>query len=332
MAEKKHVDADSADQAGEPLSYAVDESVQGSTLRPVVANAVEQRFYLQNVVSKEVRFEPWLAARASVRFFNAKRNVDIVTDVDLRLFLDAHFSSPDWESAEEAQYSLDDCGAEPPLHSVYYPLPSGFIKLKNLSGLARDFSDYLYQNKRLELFRMRGTDFESKPHESLADFKVRFVDHQREQKDAAVEQLRQKYQAAQDRLEQQLDRALEKVDKEKVDVRTKTTDSLISFGVAVVGAFFGRKTLSAANIGKAATGMRSVGRVAKEKSDVRRAEENVLEIQQGLEELAVEIEQKVVEISTSFDPDNYEIETFAIKPRRSDIFDVNLCLLWVMVV
>jgi hypothetical protein len=332
MAARKGGDDGPAELPPQPSSYAGDGQVRGSTLRPMVASGVEQRFYLQNVVSEEVRFEPWLAARASIRFFNARRNIDIVTDVDLRLYLDASFSNPDWEGAEEAPYSLDDCRSEPPSESVYYPLPPGFLKLKNLSGLAKDFSDYLYQNKRLELFRVPGTAFESEPDESLADFKVRFSDYQREQKDAAVEQLRKKYQSRQDRLEQQLSRAMEKVDKERVDVRTKTTDSLISIGVAVVGAFFGRKSLSAANIGKAATGMRSVGRVAKEKSDVKRAEEDVLEIQNSLEELAVEIEEEVVEISTSFDPDSYAIETFAIKPRRSDIFDVDLCLLWEMVV
>ena len=63
-----------------------------------------------------------------------------------------------------------------------------------------------------------------------------------------------------------------------MDVQTKTTDSLISFGAAVVGAFFGRKAFSAGNIGKAATGIRNVGRVAKEKSDVRLVEQDVVDI------------------------------------------------------
>lgn len=315
----------------QPSPRPTHQPVQGTLLRPVVSSTIEQRFYLQNVVSDEVRFEPWLAASASVRFFNAKRNIDIVSDIDLRLYLDASFSNPDWESMEEAPYSLDVCRSEPPVESLYYPLPAGFEKLKSFRTLARDFSDYLYQNKRLELFRVRGTKFESQPEESLADFKVRYSDHLREEKDTAVDHLRKKYQTKQERLEQKLHRALEKVDKEKVDVRTKTTDSLISFGVAVVGAFFGRKTFSASNIGKAATGMRSVGRVAKEKSDVKRAEENVLEIQKSLEELAIEIEKKVVEISDAYNLDSHEIEIFAIKPRRSDIFDVHLSLVWEMV-
>lgn len=331
MAGRKQEGGDTVDLSPQPASHAAHERAKAEPLRPVVSSAIEQRFYLQNIVSEEIRFEPWIAARASVRFLSGKRNIDIINNVDLRLYLDASFANPEWKSAEEASYSLDVCRSTPPSESVYYPLPPGFEKLRNFRGLTKDFSDYLYQNKRLELFRFQGTSFESRPDESLGDFKVRFSDHLREQKDAAVEQLRKKYQTRQGRLEQKLNRALTKVDKEKVDVRTKTTDSLISLGVAVVGAFFGRKTFSAANIGKAATGMRSVGRVAKEKSDLKRAEETVLEIQNSLEELAVEVEEKVEEISSNFILDSHEIETFAIKPRRSDIFDVDLLLLWEMV-
>jgi hypothetical protein len=129
-------------------------------------------------------------------------------------------------------------------------------------------------------------------------------------------------------LAQKLNRAVDRLDKEQVDVQAKTADSLVSFGVAVVGAFFGRKTLSATNLGRAATGIRSVGRVVKEKSDVRRAEEEIAEIQRAMAELAAEIEQKALELADGFDPDRYEIETFAISPRRSDIFDSRLVLLW----
>ncbi len=72
----------------------------GAGLSPVVPQGIEQLYYLQNVVSEEVRFEPWLGAEASVRFFNAKRNIDVVRDINLRLYLDESWTRPDWESAE----------------------------------------------------------------------------------------------------------------------------------------------------------------------------------------------------------------------------------------
>lgn len=203
--------------------------------------------------------------------------------------------------------------------------------LKDLRNIGKNFSDYLYQNKSLELFRMKGPGVESKPGESLTDFKIRFNDYLRNKKEEAVEKLRKKHQTKQFRLERRLDRALQKLEKEQLDVRTKTTDSIISFGVAVVGAFFGRKAFSATNIGKAATGIRSVGRVAKEKSDVKRMEQEVSDIQEELEDLASQLELEIDELVALFSADNYEMETFAIKPRRADIFDLRVALVWEMV-
>ncbi len=299
---------------------------------PLLGRGIEQLYFLQNVMSDETRFEPWLWAIGSVRFFNSSRNIDVVKNVSLRLYLDEEFNRADWPSAETGPHTTEDCIGASPENSTFYPLPSLFSEMKDLKRLEKGFSDYLYQNERQNLFRIQGTKFESVPEESQGDFNVRFGDHLREEKDVAIEKLRKKYEIRQDRLEKKLQTAFNRLEKEKVDVKTKTTDSLISFGVAAVGAFFGRKVLSASNIGKAATGMRSVGRVAKEKADVTRAEELVEELQQERDDLSVEIEERINELAETFSNDNYEVEQFSIKPRRSDIFDVRMMLLWEMAV
>ncbi len=322
--------ATSAEAKRPALSYMSAEKMAAG-LPPLLPQGIEQLYHLQNIVREEVQFTPWLAAEASVRFFNAKRNIDVVQKISLRLYLDESFARPDWQSAEIGSYGLADCTLHPPSGSYYYPLPASFAQLKDFRALSKAFTDYLYQNRQLPLLRVKGSDFESYPNENMRDFKVRFNDSLRQQKEAGIEQLRQKYQVQQDRLEQKLTNALARLEKEQGDVQTKKTDSLISFGVAVVGAFFGRKSFSAANIGRAATGMRSIGRVAKEKSDVQRVAQDVAEIQNALQELAGQIEDKVRALTDSFSVDNYEIETFALKPRRSDIFDVRMVLLWEMV-
>ena len=78
--------------------------------------------------------------------------------------------------------------------------------------------------------------------------------------------------------------------------------------------------------------MRSVGRVAKEQGDVKRAEEAVMDLQQELDDLSEEIGEKIVALAEDFSIDSHEVETFSIKPRRSDIFDLRMVLLWEMVV
>lgn len=297
---------------------------------PVLSGNIRQLYHLQNVVRDDILFEPWLVGKARVRYLNNKRNIEEVVEIDLRHYLDPSFVRPDWDAAEEGAYRLDECGSSPPPKCGYYALPPAIEQLRDMRGLEKDLSDYLYQNKRLELLRATGTDLESTPGEKEGDFLVRFGDWLREQKDEAVDKIKDQYRKRQEQLQDKLDRALDRLDKEKVDVRTKTTDSLISFGVAVVGAFFGRKALSASTISRAATGVKSVGRVAKEKSDVRRAEEEVLEVQEELEALARELETKVAEVDQTYTSDRFPLERFTIKPRRADVFDVEVALLWEM--
>lgn len=303
----------------------------GAGLAPVVPRKIEQLYYMQNMASERPSFEAKLGLSASVRFYNAKRNIDQVVEVNQRLYLDDSFARLDWENAVDADYPLDDCLSTPPLESSYYPLSSAFADLKDLKGVSKSFSDYLYQNRKLELFKVSTLSLESKPGETRGDFKVRLGDHLREQKEEAIQKLEDKYRTKQERLEQKLIRATAKVEKEQQDVRSKTTDSIILFGAAIIGAFFGRKALSATNISKAATGMRNVGRVSKEKSDVKRAEQAIVDVQVSLDELAVEIEDKIIDLGDKFELDNYEVQTFSIKPRRSDVFTLRLALVWELV-
>jgi hypothetical protein len=172
---------------------------------------------------------------------------------------------------------------------------------------------------------------ESRPGETRTDFQVRIADRLREDKEAAVEKLADKFQLKRERLEKKLDSAYAKLEKEKGDVSAKTTDTILSFGTAVLGAFMGRKKLSSTTMTRTASGIRKAGRIGKEKDDVRRAEELAAGLEQELEELDAEQNQQLEELADSFDPTLVETETFAIKPRRSDIFDVRVCLLWEMV-
>ncbi len=106
---------------------------------------------------------------------------------------------------------------------------------------------------------------------------------------------------------------------------------MLSIGTAVLGAFFGRKALSTATITRTASGIRKAGQVAKEKGDVERAQAAVSEIEAQIQQLSIEQAEELEKLVTQYDPALVKTEIFAIKPRRSDIFDLRLCLLWEMI-
>ena len=298
---------------------------------PLIAETIKQRYYLHPIQSERYLFEPWLAAYGSVRFYNAKRNIDVVTNVALRIYLDERFSEARWEDSEENTYDGDDLQDRVPSTGRYYPLAAPFATMKDLRDYTRSFADFLYNHKKLELFRVAELKLESVPDESLADFRVRLSDRLRELKDQEITKLEEKYRTMRQRLEKKIERSEAQVDKEKADVKAKTTDTILSFGTAVLGAFFGRKALSVSSISRASTGIKNAGRLAREKQQVERARENLLRLENEIDKLALEIEEKSSQIAKRYEIDNFEIETFAIKPRRSDIFNLDLCILWEMV-
>ncbi len=164
---------------------------------------------------------------------------------------------------------------------------------------------------------------ESKPYESQGDFKVRIQDALNDKKEEEIESLKDRYEKKGDVLQDRLQRAMARVEKEESDVSSRTTDTMISAGMAVLGALFGRR--STAKIG---TTLNKGSRILKERGDVDRAQQRADEVQKKIDDLGYELEEKIDEMEDRYDIDNCEISTFSIKPRRSDIDVEEVGLVW----
>ncbi len=309
-----------ADQSGETLGHS-----------PVMSQKVLQLYHLHPVTTETYTFEAWLLARASVRFFNAKRNIDEVKMVNLKLFVDTNCHEPEWSRAEEFGYAAEELLSKPPYGARYCPVPLSIAAMKDERHLQKSLGDYLYRNEALDLYHAEGLGLESDPGESLSAFRMRISDLLVERREEERQALEEKYKKTEQRIEEQLIRAMEKVEKEKGDVTARKTDTLLSFGTAILGAFFGRKSLSISSMSRASTGIKNVGRLSRDKEDVKHAEEMVDRLREEIDQLAALLEKETAEIAERLKAENFPIETFAIKPRRRDIFDVNVSILWEMV-
>ena len=95
-----------------------------------------------------------------------------------------------------------------------------------------------------------------------------------------------------------------------------------------MGAFLGRKTLSATNLGKATTAIRGAGRAIKESKDVSQAEENVTALQQQLAELEAQFKGEAESLAAATDPLTEKLETLSLKPTKSNITVKMVTLAW----
>jgi hypothetical protein len=298
-----------------------------STGSPLLPDTVEQHYLLPPVPMDDLKYIPWLAGSATVRFYNQSRGIDQVKNINRRIPL-AAASGNDWDMAVDNPVSVEETVTAPPAGSSFMELPVNFSKYKNLREQSKNLSDHLYQTMRLSLKRVPSLKLESRPGESDNQFYARLVDHLRAKKEAEVEKIEQRYKTKQQSLERRLEKACQKIDKEKGDVMAKGMDTAVSFGMAVFGALLGRKALSVSTASRSARGVRSAGRLMKEKKDVRRAEEDVQQVETEIGDLAAELQEKTAVLAVQYDPENFPVEEFSIKPRRADIYDVKVFVQW----
>lgn len=323
--------ADSAEQIAE-----AQESIPASTTNtsgadphpPMLPKSVTQYFVPSPVPAAKLLLRPFLFGRATVRFFNQKRNIDRQRQVNLRLELDANYRDADWQKATPYPLNLELAQMSPPQQALFLPLPAAIASMKNVSEETKSLAEHLYRSKQLPLLRVESLDLESNPDESREQFMIRLKNILAEKKEAETAKIEEQFRKKQEQLENRLNKAYARLEKEKGDVSAKTVDTVISFGMAALGAFLGKKAVSISTASRTSRGMRGAGRIMKEKGDVNRAEEAVALIEQDIEDLAVQLQEETSSLNEAYDPAQYSIEEFAITPRRADIFNVEVALVW----
>jgi len=105
-------------------------------------------------------------------------------------------------------------------------------------------------------------------------------------------------------------------------------EEAISVGASILGAFLGRKTVSATKIVRATTAIRGAGRAIKESKDVGQAEENVSALQQQLADLESQFKTETDVLAAATDPLNEKLETVSLKPTKANIAVKFVALAW----
>jgi hypothetical protein len=280
-----------------------------------IDNTIPQHYAID--VTGQNSFHPTLQAKVEIHYYNTSKNVD--ENHELCLALEVYEDEKlEWENAE----NLETC----PNHSSTKPTKANFSALnaeiaqdENLKKTQRELVNWLYRNKRLELFRTRSPRLNSLPNESLGDFKIRIQDILDDKKEQAIEKLQTKYDKKEKTLLKRLERAQDKVEKEQADA----SKSMIDTGIAVLGALFGRT--SSAKLGRAFS---QGSKAYKERGDIGRAEEALADIHEEIELLAEELEEKIDELTEEFDVENVEILDASLKPKKSDIDIKKLSIVW----
>jgi len=295
--------------------------------KPMIPSGIDER-YLPGVGTTYV---PYVFGAVRTHFVDGAKSVDVWQTRAWLAPLSSDGSMPEWSAAQAGESAKDKLSATPTAGIGYADVPAALLRAQNYDGWKKQLADYAYQTLVCDLLRCPSLKLNSNAGESEGDFRARIGQSLREKRDAEIDKLRAKYAPRITTLTDQVRRAQERIAREQSQLSQQKMQTAISIGSALLGAFLGRKALSASNVGRVGTAARSAGRISQESGDVTRAGENAEVLQQRLTDLQAELENETARLQGELDPSAVSIETTSIKPRKAETTATALSVVWVPV-
>jgi hypothetical protein len=299
--------------------------------RPIVPPDVPQYFVPirgAQPSGAQVIYHPMVLGYAQVRMAESKGGIDFTEAVTVLAPIADGAIPIDWDHAMEAALEIGDLNDAPEKGGGFSALPAIAGKGKSYEKWKQDFAGWLFRTQKVELMRSPSANVLSHPDESEREFRVRLQQAGREQRDRQAERLRAKYAPKIAALQERIRRAQQMVERQTTESRTSQLQAAISVGATILGAFLGRKTVSATNIGRATTAIRGAGRVMKESKDVNQALENVTALEGLLSALEAQFQREVQDVTAASDPLVEQFEVVCLKPTKSNIAVKLVGLAW----
>jgi hypothetical protein len=271
-------------------------------------------------------YEPCLLTLGRVSFVDRKRGVSESRQVGLLVQPGDLGAIIRWQDADPIDLDPKELEGQPEPDALFGPVPSELNTASELKALAKDFSDYLYHEEALNLHYNPTLKLYGQPEESEREFKIRAQQIAREGRDAEVEKLRKKYEQKLDRLETKLAREQRELAEDQAEYEARKREELISAGETVIGLLgIGRRRSSTTGLSRTASKHRLTTGA---KEDIAESEAEIARLQEDIEEMRESLEEEAKAITDKWAATLDEIETYAVKPRRSDVNVGLVSLAW----
>lgn len=288
-----------------------------SAAAPVLPPEVPQYFF--PVRGAATAYMPVAIGAAQVAFTETKTGINELRELLFTAPIADDAIGAAWERAEAADCELADLAKSPEEAIAFAALPAAAAKPKNYDAWNKTFSTWLFRTQCIDLFRSPGLKQTSNPGESERDFRIRLQQAAHEQRDALKAKLQTKYAPKLDALAQKKAKAEQKQEVEKEQASSQMLNTAVTVGAGLLGALFGRKTVSATNLTRVGQAVRAGSRAMKERSDIARAGEGVEAIDQQIQDLTAEFEAEVTSLDTKVDPSTEAFEAVTLRPKKTGI-------------
>ncbi|MGD9332089.1 MAG: ATP-binding protein, partial [Desulfobacterales bacterium] len=302
--------------AGAPQTIAETPRASG---RPSLPPDIPAYFVRSSGAGQEVIYRPHAFAQMEIYYSRAKYRVDLVRSLALATPLEDGPVPLDWDASLAFSTDTGNLEREALPGARFGDLPPVALKIASYKKWQKDLSRWVKVNRPVILWQYKPLKLTSTPEESEGDFRSRIAMAGREKRDLAVEKLRRKYAQRFQTMKNRLLTAEQAIAREEEQAKSRQMDTVISFGSAILGAFLGRKAVSARSASRMGTAMKSAGRMRKEKMDVARAQERADAVRQQMAELESRLQEDIHKIARPIDAEEGPLEEIRIAPKLSDI-------------
>lgn len=235
----------------------------------------------------------------------------------------------DWKKDAPITMNSSDLLSTAPQDARYQSVPKALLDSQNYKKWENLLSQTIRTSIPLKLFHQSKLQFVSHYNETERDFKIRLQQYIHELRDEAMDDLKEKYAAKLQALENRLLSSQQMVEKQNTLASQKKMDAMVSAGSALLGAFLGTKKISATSVSKMGTALRRGSSALKSSQGIEQASEKLQSIQTQKDELLLDIEEKLTELSREFDAYLDQIEEISINALASNITIHFVGLAWV---
>ena len=299
------------------------------SVRPALPPAIPQIFLPSGATGGGQTYSPMLLGAAQVRFADTKAKADVTHTISLLTPIKDEIVPVDWAEAGDLEIALEEVEKNPAPGIDYALLPAAASQPANYNRWARELVSVIQSSRKLQLFKSPKFGQISEIGESEGDFRVRLQLAARERRDQVAAALRAKYAPKLTALNERIRRAEQAIEREAEQARAAKLSTVVSVASTLLGAFLGRKTLSASTVNRAGTSIRGATRAIEQSQDVARAGETAEALKQQLADLEARFQEELAQAQSAYDPTLEVFQSLELKPKKGDVLVKLVALAWV---
>lgn len=295
---------------------------------PAAPDGVAVGFVPASGAGQGLSYRPALLGEVGLAYVNTRHKLREHRDLILCAAINDGPVPVEWETAQTVTILPTDLESRPLPGASFAPLPKVAKRGANFTKWGKSLLRWAKKEKPLVLLRAPRLKQVSRPGEDEARFRGRLGQLMREKRDLKAEKLRRKYETKYASLEKRLLRAEQTIAREQEQAKSRKVETAISFGSAILGAFLGRKKISARSTSRMGTALKSAGRMRKETMDVARAEELAAAAREDLRVLEERFQEDLDNLDLQHDAATEAVEPISIAPKAGESHLGAFLLVW----